>query len=206
MSSAPRQTARARAAQQQSEWIAREQRRRRLIIGGWIAAGVLFILMLGYLVWQEAQPRVLPGESVPIQGQNHIPVGQPHDPYNSDPPTSGPHYETPVEAGFYDEAPVDEYLVHNMEHGHVIIWYNCSALSEAECATLKTEIQGTMSAAGVSLITGTLKLVAVPRPSMANEITLTSWGHIQRLDSWDRNAVLAFIKAYRDTAPENGAA
>ena len=98
MSSAPRQSpARARAAQQQSEWLAREQRRRRLIIGGWIAAGALFVLMLGYLVWCQLQPEVLPGEIIPIQGATHIPLGQPHDPYNLEPPTSGPHYDQPVE-------------------------------------------------------------------------------------------------------------
>ena len=207
MTSGPRPTpVRARAAQQQSEWEAKEQRRRRLILGGWIIAGALFILMLGYLVWKEAQPKVQPGEVIPIQGAGHIPVGQPHDPYNSEPPTSGPHYDTPVEAGFYDEAPIDEYLVHNMEHGHVIIWYNCSALSDAECTILKNQIRDTMSRAGVSAITRTLKLVAVPRPSLSTQLALTSWGHLQRLDSFDANAILQFIKAYRDEAPEPGAA
>jgi hypothetical protein len=207
MSSAPRPTpARARAAQQQSEWLAREERRRRLIIGSWIAAGVLFVLMLAYLVWKQEQPAPMPGEIIPIQGSAHIPVGQPHDPYNSDPPTSGPHYDTPVEAGFYNEAPQDEYLVHNLEHGHIIIWYNCSSLSDADCTALQNKIRDVMGRAGVSSITRTLKLEAVPRPSMDNLVTLTSWGHLQRLDTFDADAILTFIKAYRDNAPEPGAA
>jgi hypothetical protein len=207
MSSATRHTStRARAAQQQAEWLAREQRRRRLIISAWIAVGALFVLMLGYLVWKEAQPEVRPGEDIPLLGAGHIAVGQPHEPYNSDPPTSGQHYDTPVEAGFYDEAPVDEYLVHNMEHGHIIIWYNCSALSDAECTALKNQIRDVMSKAGVSAITGTLKLVAVPRPSLTTELALTSWGHLERLDQFDSGAILEFIHAYRDEAPEPGAA
>ncbi len=207
MSPGPRQSpARIRSAQQQSEWLAREQRRRMLIIGGWVAAGVLFVLMIGYLVWKEAQPKVLPGEIIPLLSAGHIPEGTPHDPYNSEPPTSGPHYASAVEAGFYDEAPVDEYLVHNMEHGHIIIWYNCTGLSEAECTALKNKIRDTMSKAGVSNITGTLKLVAVPRPSLSTQIALTSWGHLERLESFDNNAILEFIRAYRDEAPEPGAA
>lgn len=206
MTSAPRPTpTRARAAQQQTEWLEREQRRRRLIIGGWIAVAVLFVLMLIYLVWQEAQPEVRPGVVIDLQGAEHIPLGQPHDPYNSEPPTSGPHYDRPVEAGFYDEAPQDEYLVHNMEHGHVIIWYNCANLAEAECTTLKNQIRDTMSRAGVSAITRTLKLVAVPRPALTKLIALTSWGQLLELDRFDADAILEFIDAYRDDAPEPGA-
>jgi hypothetical protein len=204
MSSA-RPSARSRAAQQRSEWLEREQRRRRLIIGAWAGLAVLFVAMLAYLVWQEAQPEARPGETIPIQSRDHIQPGQPHDPYTTDPPTSGPHYDQPVEAGFYEEAPADEYLVHNMEHGHVIIWYNCTGLSEADCTALKDDLRNTMGRAGVSAVTGTLKLNAVPRPSLDVPIVLTSWGHMQRLDAFDRDAILTFIRAYRDEAPEPGA-
>ncbi|MCC7358718.1 MAG: DUF3105 domain-containing protein [Anaerolineales bacterium] len=207
MSSAPRQTpARARAAQQQAEWLAREHRRRRLIIGGWAAAALVFVGVLGYLIWQEGQPAPQPGEVFPIMAAGHISVGQPHDPYNSDPPTSGQHYETAVQAGFYDVAPVDEYLVHNLEHGHIIIWYNCTGLSDDACLALKDQIRDVMGRAGVSAITGTLKLVAVPRPTLSTPLALTSWGHLERLDAFDANKILAFIRAYRDQAPEPGAA
>jgi hypothetical protein len=199
-------TARTRAAQQRSDWEARERRRRRLIIGGWAAAGLLFVAALGYLVWQETLPEPRPGEVIPIQGADHIAVGQPHDPYSSEPPTSGPHYDQPAQAGFYDEAPQDEYLVHNMEHGHIIIWYNCSALSTDSCDDLKAQIRDVMGRAGVSAITGTLKLVAAPRPSMENVLTLTSWGHLYRLEAFDDGAILEFVRAYRDEAPEPGAA
>jgi hypothetical protein len=198
-------TARTRAAQQRAEWQAREERRRRLLIGGWILAGLAFLGVLAYLIWQEAQPEVRPGAEIPIQGANHIQLGEPHDPYNSEPPTSGPHYDTPVQAGFYDEAPADEFLVHNMEHGHIIIWYNCSDLSATDCDQLKSQIRDTMGRAGLSTITGTLKLVAVPRPTLDTRLALTSWGRLQTLDAFDRDAILTFIKANRDKAPEPGA-
>src|SRR5574337_1184611 len=140
----------------QSEWERRERRRRALMIGGWGGAALLFVAMIGYLVWKQAQPiPAIPrtGEDVPIQGANHIPVGQPHEPYNSNPPTSGPHYATPAEAGFYDAAPPDEQLVHDLEHGYVIIWYNCSQLSDSQCSQLKSQIRVVMEKAGNSLIT-----------------------------------------------------
>ncbi len=188
-----------------SQWEAQQRRRRNIIIGAWVGAGLLFIAMLVYLVAQELIPEDLPGQEVPIQGSEHINPGVPHDPYNSDPPSSGPHYAATVETGFYDEAPQDEYLVHNLEHGHVIIWYNCSALAADACTALKDQIREVMSRAGVSLITGTSKINAVPRPTMDTTLALTSWGRLDKFDAFDRDRILAFIRAFRDNAPENGA-
>jgi hypothetical protein len=192
-------------AAQQAAWLAQQRRRRWLIAAAWIAAGVIFVAVLGYLVWKDAQPAPRPGEDVPVLGRDHVQPGVPHDPYNSDPPTSGPHYPTTAEVGFYDEAPADEYLVHNLEHGNVVIWYNCSQLSPADCETLKGQIKTTMSQAGLSQVTGTSKLVAVPRPTMTTLLALTSWGRIDRLDKFDQKEILDFIKAFRDHAPENSA-
>jgi hypothetical protein len=146
-----------------------------------------------------------PALEIAIQGVNHVDVGVPHDPYNSEPPTSGPHYAQAVEAGIYDEAPPDEYLVHNMEHGHVILWYNCSGLSVPVCDDLKQQIRLVMAHAGLSDITSTLKLVAVPRPTLDTLLALTAWGRLQTLDAFDADTILAFIQAYRDQAPEPGA-
>jgi uncharacterized protein DUF3105 len=176
------------------------------MIGGWGGAALLFVAMIGYLVWKQAQPiPAIPrtGEDVPIQGANHIPVGQPHEPYNSNPPTSGPHYATPAEAGFYDAAPPDEQLVHDLEHGYVIIWYNCSKLSDSQCRQLKSQIQQVMGSAGNSLITNTPKLIGVPRTNMETQLALTTWGRLDKFDSFDSQRILNFIKVFRDTAPEN---
>jgi hypothetical protein len=196
---------RSRRELEASQWETQQRRRRNITIGAWVGAGVLFVAMLVYLVLQEAQPADLPGEAVQIQGQEHIDPGVPHDPYNSDPPTSGPHYPNPAETGFYEEAPADEYLVHNLEHGYINIWYNCSSLTEEACTTLKNQIRDVMSRAGVSLITGTSKVNAAPRPNMETLLALTAWGRLQRLDEFESNAILRFIRAFRDNAPENGA-
>lgn len=180
---------------------AEERRKQMLIIGGVIAGVLLVIAALAYLVWQATLPP--PGTPVPIQGRDHIQPGQPHDPYNSDPPTSGPHYDTPIAEGFYNEAPADEYLVHSLEHGYVVIWYNCAKITEAECETLKQQIQEAMQSSGLAAVTNTLKLIAVPRPSMEHLLVLTSWGRIDRLDSFDQNRVRRYITLFRETAPEN---
>ena len=34
-----------------------------------------------------------------MASSRHVPVGEDPGPFNSDPPTSGPHYDAPLEAG-----------------------------------------------------------------------------------------------------------
>jgi hypothetical protein len=142
------------------------------------------------------------GEDVSVQYAGHIQEGESHTPYNSDPPTSGQHYPVPAEAGFYTEAPQDEQLVHNLEHGYVIIWYNCDDLSSAECEQLQEDIQFAMEEAGNSPNTGTPKLIAVPRPGMDALIALTTWGRLDKFDAFDKKRIVNFIHDFRDKAPE----
>ncbi len=187
---------------QQSDWERRERRRRWIVAGAWIGAGVAVVAMIVYLAWKQAQPIPKTGQDIPVISAEHIPVGQPHAPYNSNPPTSGPHYAVPAAAGFYDVAAQDENLVHSLEHGYVIIWYNCSALSDGECSRLKSQIKDVMQSAGVSTITGTPKLIAVPRTAMDTRLALTTWGRLDTFDAFDRQRILNFIKVFRDQAPE----
>jgi uncharacterized protein DUF3105 len=59
----------------------------------------------------------------------------------------------------------------------------------------------------VSLISSTLKLIAVPRPSMPQVLALTAWGRIDKLEQFNATEITDFIKAFRDTlAPEPGGA
>ena len=65
------------------------------------------------------------------QGRAHLQAGETNPNYNTNPPTSGAHAPSPVLWGVYTEsnAPTKEELVHNMEHGGVIVWYDPSKLT-----------------------------------------------------------------------------
>ena len=176
--------ARATERRQRGKWI-------------WIGVAVIGVLLLvGVVAWsiQKAKQPVF-GEAVPIQGQQHIALDQSHPPYNSDPPTSGWHYAEPAEAGFYESSLPDEQLVHNLEHGHVIISYDCARV--ADCEDVKTELRG---------LVGRFqrwKIVAVARENADAAIALTAWGRIDKLDSYDEDRVDAFVKRWRNRGPEN---
>ena len=70
--------------------------------------------------------RLLPiavGVEVPIQGSDHVDEGVRVD-YNSTPPTSGEHWPRWADCGFYSESLPDERIVHNLEHGNIVVSYN----------------------------------------------------------------------------------
>ena len=179
----------------------KHHRRRLLVRIAWGLAGIAVLVVVGNFLWNLVRPK--PGQSVQLLARTHIDVGAAHEPYNSDPPTSGPHYAQPATGGFYDAALPDETLVHNLEHGYVVIWYKCSSPDDAQCQALKAQIKDVMNRAGpVVITTGVKKLIAVPRPKMDAVIALTSWGRIDKLSSFTESEVMEFINDFRLAAPE----
>jgi hypothetical protein len=145
------------------------------------------------------------GEAVAVMpNTSHVPEGTDPGPYSTDPPTSGPHYANEMNPGFYNEgdqqAPYPAgYLVHNLEHGYVIFWYNCSVASDQECSDLKSAIKSVMDRANNS------KVIAYPWPSIDVPVVMTSWGHIQKFDKFDTGLAYDYVLANRNKAPEPNA-
>jgi hypothetical protein len=86
-----------------------------------------------------------------------------HVKYNTNPPTTGRHYEVPAEDGIYGEAPQDEQLVHTMEHGRVIIWVKPS-LPAQQRADLRALVDD-----------DSYQMVLVPRRKMPYAVAATAW-------------------------------
>jgi flagellar basal body-associated protein FliL len=180
----------------------KRKRNRSLVIIAAIAAGVALLALIGYAVWAARRPVDLLGEQFPIAAAEHIPEGQKATNYNSDPPTSGQHYPEPAEVGFYEEALPDERLVHNLEHGYIVVYYNCTGLAESDCNDLKEGIRQAMNSAGLVPSTQTLKIIAVPRSDMQSMVTYTSWGRLYRAESFDPEEFTQFVEQNRNQAPE----
>ncbi len=182
---------------------ARERNRRKKLVTSliWGGIGVAVIAVIGVVFWQGAKPAA--GDSIPVMADtSHIPTGDDPGPYNSDPPTSGRHYAEELEAGFYEtndyQFPAG-YLVHNLEHGYVIFWYNCNLLDEAACSELKSRIRSVMDDLGG------VKLIAYPWPSIDVPLVMTSWGRLQKFASFDDGQAKAFYRANLNRAPEPNA-
>ena len=143
------------------------------------------------------------------QGREHLPVGQRYDFYNSNPPTSGPHAPAPADWGVHEEQVPKEVPVHNMEHGGVVIWYDCSfvlttrigimpragqagtgrPVAGPACKELRDELASVVNRA---VADGKLVLM-VPYAGLEHRIALTAWRTLDTLDQFDEGRVQAFI-------------
>ena len=105
----------------------------------------------------------------PAEGtQDHVPQGT-NVKYDDAPPAFGQHWDTPApfNAWFYDSAdrPPVEQLVHNLEHGYTVVWYDETiaddkdALVELEGVAKKFDELADQGAGGTSNMRAKLKVV-----------------------------------------------
>lgn len=122
--------------------------------------------------------------------------------YDTNPPTTGRHYQIPAEDGIYGEAPQDEALVHSLEHGRVIIWAK-PGLPEETRSSLRALVDE-----------DSYQMFLVPRRDMPYAVAATAWngepapeGTARMLlcdevnqETWD--ALRAFRDEHRSRGPE----
>ena len=130
-------------------------------------------------------------QQFPSEGRNH--VGG-HVNYKTNPPTSGNHNEFPAADGAYTKAPEMENLVHSLEHGRIILWFqpNASAQIKGQMKALFDEDSFHML---LSPDTRDLK-AQVAASAWTRSITCTKVND----NTWD--ALRLFRDRYRDQGPE----
>lgn len=109
-------------------------------------------------------------------------------------PTSGKHSPHDLKFGFYNERPAFEMLVHNLEHGDIIIHYRTTA-SHDQLNILQYLAKFREEGAGV---------LAVPNDELpeGKELVVTAWTKTMELDSFDERAVAQFIYEHINQGPE----
>jgi hypothetical protein len=165
-----------------------------------IAAAMVGIFIIGNRSASPANTERV-GQKIDLQDASHINEGAEHAPYNSNPATSGPHYAisgiAPTPWGVKETELVDEILVHNLEHGGIVISYRPD-LPAADIEQLK-QIVSTLPP---STTFNSVKAVLVPRAKNDRPISLTAWGYLQHLDTPDAAAINAFYSSHIDKGPE----
>lgn len=161
-----------------------KQKRQRRII--YIAIGAVAVLVIGALLIRAiATPK--PGQAVANMGNAHIEESQIGTmSYNSTPPTSGSHLGRIASWGIHTDPIPNELQLHNLEDGGVMVQYNCPDGCDDLVAQL-TEVVKQYND----------EVILAPYPGMDTTIALTAWTRIDKLDSFDRERIDSFIKAYR---------
>jgi len=170
-------------------------------VGVLVVAAVAFVILGGQNLDKEAAAV----ENYPYPalqmfppdpgGRSHFAVGETYDDYNSNPPTSGPHTAA-VAPGVYDAPVPKESAVHNMEHGQVVVWYNCNAgsqpLEEPTCAGLRRDLAAVVDEANES----GKRVLMTPYAEMEQRIGLTAWQFLDAFDEFDAQRVRIFIDTF----------
>lgn len=131
-------------------------------------------------------------QSIPSRGRDHLSPGQTHR-YPSRFPTTGPHAAAPTLPGVYAESQPPTGLVHAVEHGNIVVYYD--APGDAAMEQLR---------AWANLYDGQWSgLVVTQSPGLGKSVVLTAWTRHLELDAFDPAAAAAFIDAYRGRGPEN---
>lgn len=125
------------------------------------------------------------------EGRNHV-DGTVQ--YKQNPPTSGDHNEFAAEDGSYLVAPQFETLVHSLEHGRVVLWYQPDAPAQ-----VKGQVKALFDE-------DNFHMIAVPNDrKMPAQVAASSWTRSITCpeinnSTWD--ALRLFRDRYRDQAPE----
>ena len=129
------------------------------------------------------------GTQFPVLGSTHISEGS-SAVYNSTPPTSGEHWPTPARCGFYDGGLPDERVVHNLEHGNIVISYNLPL--ESDVAALRDALGNI----GLSNVWGVVRdYEEIP----TGQVGLSAWGVLDTMVGVDEDRIDQFFEAYSGT-------
>jgi hypothetical protein len=122
--------------------------------------------------------------------------------WNTDPPTSGPHYAQWAVWGAYSEPLNQAQVVHNLEHGGIFMQYG-KDVPQSTVDQLKTFYDDHLN--------GT---ILAPLPRLGSKVAMGVWttpgptstktgtAYLAKCASFDEKAYAAFFKAYQFQGPE----
>ncbi len=193
------------APKQRTDQAAADRRKRMILyavaasglVGLAVAVGVLAFAGGGSSSSGALEDAGCTVKTVPAQNARHIEKPLKNFKYNTFPPTSGPHYGIQAPFDFYTE-PVEQFrIVHNLEHGGVVIMYK--GVSDDEVRSLQSLVRQLNQS-------GFPKVLLEPYPNLTDaKIAVTAWNWILKLQSYDSTSITKFVNAHygaKGEAPE----
>ena len=159
------------------------------------------------------------GACVPVVEQHteegariHVPC-TPVPTYGTKPPSSGNHYAIWADYKTYDKPVPWGHLMHSMEHGAVIIVYNCPAGCPDEVAAAQAMIDALpfpLDPEDIDVATGSAcvaptkrRVILAPDPTLDVRWAAAAWTWTLRSSCFDAAAFQKFTKDHYAKMPEN---
>jgi hypothetical protein len=136
--------------------------------------------------------------AIPNEGAAHVAEGS-EITYAHNPPASGTHYPAYLQYGLYEEPNIPPgYWVHNLEHGAIVILYQCPQ----SCPDLVEQLGNLLDQFRLSKWDNR-KIVIVPYDDMDVPLMAIAWDVQMSLDQLDAQALLDFYDRHVDQGPED---
>jgi hypothetical protein len=141
----------------------------------------------------------------PLLPASHVPIGTAVQ-WDSNPPSSGPHY--PIWAAYqaYTSPVPRGYYVHDLEHGAIVFLYNCPG--DGGCPDIVAALQAASDAiADDPLCTAAgggvrVRTVITPDPLIDVPVAAAAWGWVYKAACADLPTLKAFALQHYGQGPE----
>jgi hypothetical protein len=168
-----------------------------LLVGGVLVVGLVVLVVV--LMFGGGGAAASVGTRQVDDGGGHIADGTPGSGYSSVPATSGQHWNSPANWGVYTTAnPAQEsQVIHNLEHGGLVIWYQPGEASAEDVAALTQYVEQQVRSAKFKVI-----LSPWTGEDFGHPIAVTSWNWLLYQDAADVDQIRAFLDDHYGDAPE----
>lgn len=166
-----------------------------------------------YFTASNGEVKPAPVNSLPYVGQaiDEMPHTHIRPPatvtYLHNPPTSGCHYDlgygnAPIQTGVYNQSVPNEFWVHNLEHGYIVVLYNCPNGCTTEFNQLHDWYKSLQPTQGVPYA----KAVVLPYTNMDVPFAVESWDWYDPMPVFSLSEVQKFYANHENNGPEQRAA
>lgn len=132
------------------------------------------------------------GEGSCSEGGGHVDIGTEIE-WMHEPPHSGPHFPTWSSAGEKDEPVERGFWVHNLEHGWIVIVYNCPEGCDTELDLLREVLDARPDH----------DILLTPDPLLeGSRFAALSWTWVYAFEAPVVESLLCFVDQHYDHAPE----
>lgn len=119
--------------------------------------------------------------------------------FATNPPSSGNHYAIWADYRTYARPILRGFWVHSLEHGAVVITYNCPGGCAEDVAAAQAFIDGLPADCGPM----SRRVIMTPDPELDVRFAASAWGYTLRANCFDRDTFSSFYSAHYDHGPES---
>ncbi len=156
-----------------------------LVIAGFVVGGISF-QNRGDVGSSSEYVEGVGEQQVVMPSRLHVPEEQTVE-YNTTPATSGNHWDWWARCGFYEDGLPDERIVHNLEHGNIVVSYNLP--NDSDVDRLKEFMDNFELAPAWGV---TRYYDKIPEGTVA----LSTWGVLDTMEGIDEERIERFFRTY----------